>query len=52
MKQLVLNRDLLKHLIPGAVAATVVAVALTAPAVAAKGGKGQEASARLCFAAL
>jgi hypothetical protein len=44
MKQLMLKRDLVKQLIPVAVAATVVAIALTTPAVAAKGGKGPNAS--------
>lgn len=40
MKPLSLKRDLLKQLIPVAVIATIVAFALAAPAVAAKGGKG------------
>jgi hypothetical protein len=44
MKPQVLKSDLLKQFIPVAVAASVVAVALVAPAGAAKGGKGPNAS--------
>jgi hypothetical protein len=44
MKPPSLKRELLKQLIPVAVFATVVACALTAPAVAAKGGKGPNAT--------
>lgn len=40
MKPLVPRRDLLKQLIPVAVAATATAVFLVGPAIAAKGGKG------------
>jgi hypothetical protein len=52
MKPQVLKHDLLKQLIPVAVAAVVVAVALTAPAVAAKGGKGQNTSSNTTTLAL
>lgn len=44
MRQLMLNRELLKQLIPVAIAVTAVAVFLAAPALAAKGGKGANAS--------
>jgi hypothetical protein len=44
MKRLILNRDLLKHLIPAAAAAALAASLLVGSAGAAKGGKGPKAS--------
>jgi len=44
MKQLSLSRDILKQLIPVAVVATVAAVPLVSPAIAAKGGRPADPS--------